>query len=513
MSFGFKADAQDWYWVFFTDKGNQEFNPYTFFDADAIERRQREGLNLFDESDVPVNEDYVTEVTAVVSEASYPSRWFNALAVYATEGEIAIVEDFSFVKKASLMQKFEIQPASITIDSIPAPESLRKGQLTAMNGSLLQEAELNGAGVKIAIFDAGFPSVETHNAFRHLVLRNQIVKTWDFVQNHENVYGHSAHGTMVLSCVGGRDDLNEMIGLADGAEYILARTERGLIETYSEEKNWVAALEWADQHGAEIVNSSLGYTGDRYYPQEMDGKTSLVVKAANMARKKGILVLNAIGNDGDADWRVLGTPADSDSILTIGGINPKTNYHISFSSFGPTTHGSMKPNLSAYGRAYVAMRNGSYGEASGTSFATPLVTGFAACARQLYIDLPLKAFVRKLEESGSLHPYYDYAHGFGVPQAAKLMNYDVPNKGNFEWSVDEDRISINILKYPKASQKTEQIDMQPNLYYHYSNKSGVVRDYGVFDILDGGTGLSLAMPRVGETLRIHYNGQTEQISR
>ena len=80
----------------------------------------------------------------------------------------------------------------------------------------------------------------------------------------------------------------------------------------------------------------------------MDGKTSLVARAANMAAAKGILVVNAAGNEGGDDWKFIGTPADADSVLSVGGVSPETNIHIPYSSFGPTSDKRMKPNVCAF---------------------------------------------------------------------------------------------------------------------------------------------------------------------
>ena len=169
------------------------------------------------------------------------------------------------------------------------------------------------------------------------------------------------------------------MGLATGANFLLAITEVSS-EPFSEEENWLAAVEWAYKNGADIISSSLGYTNNRYFTKDMDGKKSFVVKAASLAARKGMLVINAAGNDGDSEWKVISTPADADSILTIGGVSPETNLHINFSSYGPTADGRMKPNVSAFGEAVVANTKGNVEIAFGTSFATPLVAGFAACA-------------------------------------------------------------------------------------------------------------------------------------
>ena len=133
------------------------------------------------------------------------------------------------------------------------------------------------------------------------------------------------------------------LGLATGAEFLLARTETGL-ENRIEEVWWQMGMEWADRNGANIINSSLGYGKDRYNPDEMDG-TSLVAKAAQMAAAKGILVCNSMGNEGDdPTWRTVITPADAEGVLSVGGIDRDGNPS-SFTSWGPSADGRIKPNV------------------------------------------------------------------------------------------------------------------------------------------------------------------------
>lgn len=160
----------------------------------------------------------------------------------------------------------------------------------------------------------------------------RIIATWDFVKNKEFVYDYSSHGTSVLTCIAGKID-DKKFGLAPGAEFLLARTEITR-EVFSEEENWLAAVEWADKNGADIIQRiSCRIYLQKIFPKEMDGQTTLVTQYANLAASKGMLVINAAGNDGDKKWEVIGAPADADSVLSIGGIDPDKGYHIDFSSY------------------------------------------------------------------------------------------------------------------------------------------------------------------------------------
>ncbi|MEM9023724.1 MAG: S8 family serine peptidase [Bacteroidota bacterium] len=350
------ARAQQKYWVFFADKAGVEFQPRQYFHPRAIARRQREGIPLNHFTDRPVRKDYLEQVGGLVDTVRHASRWFNAVAVWAHPKQIRQVAALPFVmateampvQQATLSQVPEVPPADADILT-----NLTIGQIARMGGEHFDSLKVNGAGVRVAIFDAGFPGTDTHPALQHVRLRNGIKETYDFVRDRSDVYRANSHGTSVMSNIAGIRNGQKM-GLATGADFLLARTETGWHERFSEEENWVAALEWADRYGAEVVNSSLGYTNARYFPRDMNGRKSLIARAANMAAAKGIVVVNSAGNEGNNPWKVIGSPADADSILSVGGLAPWSDSHIGFSSYGPTADKRLKPNVCAYGRAAVA---------------------------------------------------------------------------------------------------------------------------------------------------------------
>ncbi len=419
FSTGTSAQTTD-YWVFYEDK-NQTEDLYKTFDKKAINRRNLENID-FDFSDFPVNIDYEKQVSELSSQFLGSTKWFNASYVKATDDEIYKISNLDFVKEVKKAMVWEQNPyckQENTPNTSKRFELLRFLQLNMFRPAYLRDKNLTAKGVRIAILDGGFPGVNTHKAFKHLYKNNQIIDTYDFVKDEKDAYKGISHGTMVLSCVAGMYH-DKPMGLAQDAEFLLARTEQKT-EPFIEEVYWLRAMEWADEKGADLINSSLGYTYHRYFQSDMDGKTSLVSQAANKAAEKGILVINAAGNEGEDKWHVIGTPADADSIISVGGVKPNTKLHISFSSYGPTADGRLKPNLCASGKALVANDKGSYTTAFGTSFASPLLCGFAACAKQAFPELSVMELKAKLESSGNLYPYFDYAHGYGIPDAKKLL--------------------------------------------------------------------------------------------
>lgn len=257
-----------------------------------------------------------------------------------------------------------------------------------------------------------------------------------------------------MSCIAGKTK-NYQIGLATGAEFLLARTE-SYTEFFSEEENWLMAAEWADKNGVDIINSSLGYTGPRYLPENMDGKTAFVSKAAQLAVDKGILVVSSAGNEGTGKWKRIAAPGDATGVLTVGGIDPYTGIHSNFSSFGPSWDKRLKPEVCAYGTAIVSSRTGLV-ISEGTSFSSPLVAGFAACLKQRYPLLKNTELKELICRSGDLWPYFDYAHGYGVPQPYFLFKDTIENKPTLSIIEDNDEITFYPIEWDTSLQKGVRI--------------------------------------------------------
>ncbi|HLP11046.1 MAG TPA: S8 family serine peptidase [Flavobacteriales bacterium] len=412
------------------------------------------GLPEADTYDLPVDSNYVNALKPYCDSITYVSRWLNAACIYFPQNNLLAIQNLPFVAGIE-MSRYETKICTGTenlSDLHHGQINLLKGQTDRMKASAFKKANLTGKGVTVAIIDAGFTGYTKNSLLRSVRANNQIKHTWDFVRKSPNVDHGSTHGTAVLSCIAGKID-SVYMGCAYDADILLYRTEKGFNEKFSEEEYWMAAVEMADKHGAQIINTSLGYNERRYFQKDMDGKKSLLSRAANIASRKGILVVCSAGNEGDIDWKIICTPADADSALTVGAINPWTGIQASWSSFGPSADKRMKPNVAAYGYVMAADAGDGIYETLGTSFSSPLVAGFAACVRQLNPGITAYALLKKIELSADLYPYYDYAHGYGVPQADFILNdtnkrvYDTAifTKPTFEIVFDKDSILQVIL--------------------------------------------------------------------
>ena len=466
------------YWVFFTDKNDTQFDPYSYFDAKAIERYKQCGADLYDISNFPLNDRYVNVVNAYSTDIFGQSRWLNALGVEATDDNIARIAQLPFVERVqeivsngtlASLRGGTTKQSTLDDSGLPRfarndddePVDILTDQLKRFGGQHFIDKGIDGKGLRICVMDGGFPKVDTHPAFQHLRDNNQILMTYNFPNRKEDVYGWSTHGTMVMSCIAGINKEGQKLGLATGAEFLLARTEIDP-EPFKEEVWWAQGAEWADKNGADIINSSLGYGKDRHWTKDMDG-TSYVAKAANKAAEKGILICNSAGNEGtDSRWMTIITPADAENVICVGGIEADLeNYrHISFSSYGPSADKRRKPDVVAFGIAEVAEPKGGYSNAAGTSFASPLTAGFCACAWQTMRDKTALQMKAEIEKSADLYPYFDYAYGYGVPQAAYFTGELEPSVRTFDLVQEKDGVKITFPPVFKLSNEDVFINVE-----------------------------------------------------
>ncbi len=285
----------------------------------------------------------------------------------------------------------------------------------------LTDQGVDATGVRIGIFDTGFDTANP--AFNGITITAQ----HDFVFGDDVVKNEPAddpsaqfHGTATWSLFAG-EVAGRLHGIARGASFLLAKTEDVRSETRVEEDNYVAALEWADSIGVDIVSSSLGYysfdNGFSYTPSQLNGDVAVTTVAADLAAQRGILVVTAAGNDGPSP-RSISTPADGDSVLTIGA-EDSLGTIAGFSSRGPTADGRIKPDFTAPGVAVCVVTGvGQVRREDGTSFATPLVAASAALVKQMHPSLLPMELRAAFRSTASKRAAPDTIYGWGRPDVA-----------------------------------------------------------------------------------------------
>jgi hypothetical protein len=439
------------YVITFSDKGqtkkNSVFVPAELLSEKAVERRLKYNIP-FDESDLPVYKPYIDKVISSGAKVLTSSKWLNCVVVECNDLTVRGIKNISGVSGIrKIGNKEVISPAGvdrkleIVLSEKNEGQLLRKGanakntidygasagQINMIKGEYLHNLNYCGQGITIAVLDNGFSKVDVLPAFDSLWANNQIIGTKDFVVPGANVFDPNGgiHGTMVLSTMGANLP-GVIVGTAPKANYWLIHTEDNNGESVIEEYYWVNGAEFADSVGADIINSSLGYTTFPNSPEydhtyaDMDGNTCVSTIGADIAASKGILVVNSAGNSGSSAWFYIGAPADGDSVFTIGAVNA-SGVVTYFSSRGPTYDGRIKPDIVAQGQGdavyswSASAPNGAVFYGDGTSFSSPIIAGISACLLQSAPDKSNMELIDCIRNTASNAQSPDSLIGWGIP--------------------------------------------------------------------------------------------------
>lgn len=424
------------YMVNFTDKNNSKYSidkPEEFLSQRALERRQKANISL-SENDLPVSQFYLDSLEGLGLKIVNISKWLNAACVYTLDTILMKrLDRLTFVRSVGIDKNSNKNALDTTIKKAPVKQyGVQEvdsnyiqsyggsfAQIQIHNGHLLHKEGYMGQGMHIAVLDAGFYKVNELAAFDSLRENNQILGTRDFVDGDYEVYDADSHGMKVLSTMAGNIP-GGLLGTAPKASYWLLRSEQAATEYIIEEFNWVSAAEFADSVGVDLINSSLGYSDfddnahDHTYA-DLDGNTTIITKAADIAASKGILVVTSAGNEGASMWRYISAPGDADSILTVGAIMPDSR-RAYFSSLGPSADKRIKPDVCAIGLpSIVSGTGGEVSSSSGTSFSSPIMAGLVACLWQAHPELTNMEVIDIIKRSSSQFNAPDTSLGYGIP--------------------------------------------------------------------------------------------------
>jgi subtilisin family serine protease len=361
-------------------------------------------------------------------------------------GALAKIQSFPFVKKSSPVASrpaFPLEPEdklNEVITEISSGANYRQsinenyynygnafGQIHIHEGEFLHDNGFRGEGMTVAILDAGFSSYLTSPAFDSVRLNNRVLGTWDFVKNEASVNEDHPHGMYCFSIMASNRP-GVLVGTAPKANYYLFRTEEAGTEYPVEEQNWAVAAEVADSLGVDLITSSLGYsTFDdpalNHTYADMNGKNTMITRAADMAVKKGMIVTNSAGNAGASSWKYLIAPADGDSVFAIGAVN--VNGQVAgFSSYGPSADGRIKPDIASVGwNTVITNTAGNAVQGSGTSFSNPNIAGLITCLWQAFPEFSNMEILDAVKKHSSRYTNPDDRIGYGIPNMKAAYEY------------------------------------------------------------------------------------------
>lgn len=460
--------AQDKYMIYFKDKGRYNYNSLSksadkeslaqsILSKRSIERRKKHlGEDFISFEDLPIEEQYINKIRNIGVKVINKLKWFNAVSAYLSENQIEQIQNENYIAKIKLISNTSASPPlennstqlnrinkSSSNHNFDYGNSLIQNELSEIPD--VHDLGITGEGVIIGLLDSGF-DWETHTSLKE----REVIAEYDFIFNDSETANDSLdatstqhnHGTNVFSIIAGFDE-GKLVGPAFNSQFILAKTEFVPTETHSEEDNYAAALEWMDSIGVDITSSSLGYSDGfeqygeiSYTYEDMNGKNTIVTKAAELAFEKGIIVITSAGNEGNSPWRHITAPGDGLNTITVGAVN-STNQIASFSGRGPTFDGRIKPELVAQGIGVNYARGGTsdnYGSSkTGTSFSAPIVTGIAGLLLSAHPHLINQQVRSILIKSGDNFKKPNNDIGYGLISAINAITYPnlEENDGSF----------------------------------------------------------------------------------
>ena len=368
-----------YYWVAFNDKEGTPFaieRPSEYLSSRAMERRIRQRISV-DSMDLPVNPQYVVALQQAGLEVRHRLRWQNGVVVRTTEAlPHDFVQRYDFVREVKLC-KHEVD--TLHVDStkvLSVKNRLRLDdslsgvdyygwsypQIEQLAGEELHRRGFEGQGIVIGVCDAGFPGVDTMSVYREMRNEGRLLAMRDFVSMGEEPGYMGNHGMHVLS----HDDSTQSYSLAD-----------------------------------------------------LDGRTAPMSRAAAIAVSRGMLLLNAAGNNGEDEFHQLNVPADVPEVLTVGAVENEGNW-ASLRSYGSTAAMVRKPDVVALGDGVMTVGEGGYLQiGSGTSYACPIMAGMMACLWQRYRVLTPRQLCDSVRAWGHLAVWPTDRCGYGIPDFSR----------------------------------------------------------------------------------------------
>lgn len=525
--------AQEKYFIYFNDKGidnNTSLNKSSELYNDAlsklspraIERRRKIlGDDIINYDDIPVSQNYKNQLRELGINVIHELSWFNSVSAYLTEEQFNKVITLPFVKSVEPVRKISFKEPELTnsvLSKIVASDSMitygnSLTQLELSDVPFVHSKGIYGNNVLIGILDSGF-DWKKHES---LMYRN-VIDEYDFVFDDSvtanqtgDVIGQDSHGTFVFSLIAGYTN-GVMIGPAFNSSFILAKTEDIKDETNIEEDNYAAALIWMESLGVDITTSSLGYnifdSGYSYTYSDMNGKTAVVTKAAELAFDRGVSTFTSAGNEAQTKWKYIIAPADGFNTIAVGAVD-RYGSKANFSSIGPTSDGRIKPDIVALGVGNYGAISGTvdqYNSGNGTSFAAPIASGIAALLLSAHPHLKNTQIRSIILSTASNTENPDNQIGYGIISAKRAIEYPnlefadnnyILHKIIFDDNINSESVKIS-YSYGNTAIPETQMDKANGYTFNYSFPQVIDGEKIKFHIAyTDSTGLTYRIPETG----------------
>ncbi|HMQ81095.1 MAG TPA: S8 family serine peptidase [Ignavibacteria bacterium] len=479
------------YWIFFKDKGDYKpgdiLTPgsegYNIAKAELTEKalwRRSKVLApemVVNYNDIPVKQEYIDAIVKLGLTPHAVSKWFNGVSIKAKKDKLDEIKKLPFVEKiegVGFLEFVKVTPSGKAVNELDkyysAKTKLDYGysywQNEQINVPRLHDFGVTGYGVTVGMCDDGF------NWRKHEALMTRNVKgEYDWIFKDDSVqyqtqpnqmpgdsYDQDGHGTSTMSTLGGYFP-GQLIGPAFDVEFYLSKTEAGASETPVEEDFWLEGVEWMESQGVEVISSSLIYKpfdlpNNQYTYKDMNGKTTVIVRAADLAAKLGVVVVNSMGNEYQTTPPSIVSPPDGENVIAVGAVDSAGRIAY-FSSNGPTSDGRIKPDIVAMGVDVYAAASYSftydtagYSYVSGTSFSGPLTAGVCALILSVHPELTPLQVLEALKMTANKKDSPGNVYGWGLINAYNAALYYgmiISNKPEITEVGENQSISISVL--------------------------------------------------------------------
>jgi serine protease AprX len=466
FSDGFAQEKTFRYLLMFKDKQNTGFSmsqPEAYLSPRSIARRAKMNIKITDQ-DLPVSPAYLQQLKNQGIQILYPLKWVNGVVIKTTASKLNAIKQLPSVKgiyknmALDSLTNVTLNAQNRILDNTVQPDyGASLTQIEQLGINVMHQEGFKGENILISVLDDGFLGVDLSPNLAAILQEKRLLATLATDPTKKSVFVSGSHGSQVLSTIAAQVP-GKLYGTAYKATFALAQTEESQHELLIEEANWLRGAEWADSLGTDIITSSLGYTKfdnaayDHKYA-DLNGKTILSSQAAQWASQRGIICTISAGNEGGNSWKYISSPADADSILSVGAVD-RTGIRTSFSSIGPSADNRIKPDVAAMGLStIVSLTNGNISTLSGTSFSAPLIAGLAAGLLQANPTKNAWKIMQVIRQSGTIATKPDNLLGYGIPsfvRASKIINPILNNE-------PEILLDINIFPNPLSTGQSIRI--------------------------------------------------------
>jgi len=462
---GTQLQAQRYkYYVQFSDKDGSPYSlsePTAFLSQRSLDRRTAKGIAL-DSLDLPVNPSYVQQAAAAVNATvRYTLRWLNG-AIIATSTAIntAAITALPFVDTAFCVSNSPdgSMGQNLTSNTLPG-ENYSWDEpfsnewygnhwitVTRLGGDDVNRAGYTGAGVMVGIAALGFYKVDEVPALARLRDEGRIVATRDFDNPNRSVYAPVYdRGTCILQTMAAYIP-GFYVGCAYDASYVLVTAENPSYEQPVEAYNLVAAFEYFDSIGVDMVISDLMYLDfemaeQSFHPTQLDGRSTFPAICLNIATEKGVAFFSNIQ---DVIMGTTNTPNDALGMMLCGGIHGDGTAQEDM-MHGPTIDGRIKPDVCVFNDGFVNYE----GRINYSRFAFSVgnVAALAACVQQKHPEWTAWQLQDSIRSWGSNAASPNNQVGWGSPDFSKMLGPD-------EVGIDEPQTTNSVPRiFPNPATK------------------------------------------------------------